>query len=120
MTRLPEELDRSASVVEAGERMRENGFHHLPIMDGPRLYGVLSARDVDVLTTALGDASGMPVGDVCITDPYTVSPTAAVKDVARTMLERHIGSAVVVDGGVVVGIFTVTDALRALVDAYGG
>jgi CBS domain-containing protein len=36
------------------------------------------------------------------------------------MLERGIGSAVVVDDKVVVGIFTVTDALRALVAVYSG
>jgi CBS domain-containing protein len=35
------------------------------------------------------------------------------------MMERHLGSAVVVDDGVVVGIFTITDALRALIAAFG-
>ena len=118
MTRLPEEVDRRVSLARAAERMREHEIHHLPVMDGSRLYGILSSRDVDVLTSALGDASEMPVGDVCITDPYDVPPTASLAEVAEVMAHRHIGSAVVVDAGVVVGIFTVTDALRALAAAY--
>ena len=47
-------------------------------------------------------------------EPYTVAPDAQLREVARTMAERKIGSAVVVDGGEVTGVFTTTDALRAL------
>ncbi|MEZ4443951.1 MAG: CBS domain-containing protein [Polyangiaceae bacterium] len=120
MSRHPEELDRRDSVQRAAELMHEHGIHHLPILEGTRLFGILSSRDVEVVTITVGHPDRLEVGDVCITDPYTVPPTASVKDVARVMMDRHIGSAVVVDAGVVVGIFTVTDALRALVDAYGG
>lgn len=118
MTRLPEEVDRRVSLARAGEIMREHGIHHLPVMDGPRLYGILSARDVEVLTAALGDGGEMPIGAVCVVDPYTVGPTASLHEVAEVMAQRRIGSAVIVDADVVVGIFTVTDALRALASAY--
>jgi CBS domain-containing protein len=36
------------------------------------------------------------------------------------MVDRKIGSAVVVDQGQIVGIFTASDAMRALVEAFGG
>lgn len=52
-------------------------------------------------------------------DVLSVSPVTAVDEVAQRMLERGVGSAVVVDGGFVVGIFTTTDALRVLSELFG-
>ena len=46
--------------------------------------------------------------------PRRVRPDTLVDEVARQMLSRKVGSAVVIDGGFVVGIFTTTDALRVL------
>jgi acetoin utilization protein AcuB len=46
---------------------------------------------------------------------YCVSPDAPLVEVAREMAEHKYGSAVVVEGPKVVGVFTTTDALRALV-----
>jgi CBS domain-containing protein len=48
-------------------------------------------------------------------DPYTTTPSAPLEEVARDMADRKYGSAVVVDHGKVVGLFTTVDALRALV-----
>jgi acetoin utilization protein AcuB len=119
MTRLPHELAKDQSVAEASEIMDREGIHHLPIMDGMKLLGVLSSRDVAVLSAALDDARATTVATVCSTPPYTVPPITPLADVAAEMKTRGVGSAVVVDARVVVGIFTLTDALAALVDAYG-
>ncbi len=59
------------------------------------------------------------VGDFILGVPYTVSPDAPLRDVARTMAEQKFGSAVVVDGDEVTGVFTTTDALRALAAVLG-
>lgn len=119
MTRLPEEIDRRESLETAARLMRDHGFHHLPVMDGSHLFGLISSRDLDVVLTAVGTPTKLTIGDVCARSPYTVPPTAPLGEVAQAMMERHLGSAVVVDGGVVVGIFTITDALRALVATFG-
>jgi acetoin utilization protein AcuB len=54
------------------------------------------------------------VEEAMTAQPFTVPPDAALEDVARAMAEQKYGSAVVVDKGAVVGLFTTTDALRAL------
>lgn len=120
MTRRPVELDRRDSVQKAAQTMEEHAFHHLPIMDGAKLYGVVSSRDIDVVATVVGDVGTIEVGDVCSLGPLTVPPTMPVDEVAAAMLKRGVGSAVVVDARVVVGVFTVHDALRVLSEAYGG
>lgn len=117
MSRLPAEIDRHESLAAAVDRMREEGVRHLPVLDGTTLYGVLSPRDVTTAWVREGEAaSEMPVGDVCSTNPLAVEPTETVRDVARQMVERGITSAIVVDGSVLVGIFTSSDALSILAE----
>jgi CBS domain-containing protein len=48
------------------------------------------------------------------TDVFAVHPNARLTGVAAKMAERKIGSAVVVDEGEVLGIFTAMDGLRVL------
>ena len=118
MTRLPTEIDLYDPVSRAGHVMRSEGIRHLPVMESVKLVGVISARDVDVVMAACGTETTLLVADVCSRSPYTVSPLESVSKVASEMLVQRVGSAVVVDGDVVVGIFTLTDSLRALIAAY--
>ena len=46
--------------------------------------------------------------------PVRVGPLTPLRDVAKTMVEHRVASVLVVDGSVLVGIFTTTDALRLL------
>lgn len=86
-------------------------------MHGVELFGVLSRQDVQDAWLRFGEtADEKPVGDVCTRDVLTVDPLAKIPDVAREMVERGITSALVLDAGVLVGIFTSTDALRVLAD----
>lgn len=112
MSRLPHELDRRDTVARAREVMNTSRIRHLPILDGARLHGVLSQRDLkesDPQTC---------LGEICVRDVVTVSPTDSVVHAARSMLRRRVGSAIVVDAGVVVGVFTTSDALTTLIAAY--
>jgi CBS domain-containing protein len=52
-------------------------------------------------------------------DPFWVSVLSAITEAAWVLARRKLGCALVVEDGRVVGIFTTTDALRALVE-HGG
>jgi len=54
------------------------------------------------------------VDEAMTIDVYTVPPTATLAKVAGAMAEHRYGSALIVDGEKVVGIFTTVDAMRAL------
>ena len=117
MSPLPEEIDRRESLAAAISRMNERRIHHLPVMDGPDVVGILSRQDVQDAWLRHGAGAGaQTVGDVCSTDPLRVSPLATIPDVARIMVERGMTSALVVDEGMLVGIFTSIDALRVLAE----
>ncbi len=98
--------------------MTERHVRHIPVMNGVELFGVLSRQDVQDAWLRFGEtADEKSVGDVCTRDVLTVDPLAKIPDVAREMVERGITSALVLDAGVLVGIFTSTDALRVLAEA---
>jgi acetoin utilization protein AcuB len=95
--------------------MRARHVRHLPVLEGGRLVGVVSERDLYLLETLRGvDPGKEPVSEAMTEQPYAVSPEAKVHDVVREMLGKKYGSAVVVERGKVAGIFTRSDALRAL------
>jgi CBS domain-containing protein len=52
------------------------------------------------------------VGDIITGKVFSVPPTATVAEAAETMVTGRVGSAVVVDGPWLLGIFTERDALR--------
>ena len=117
MSPLPEEIDHRETLAAAISRMNERRIHHLPVMDGPDVFGILSRQDVQDAWLRHGAGAGsQAVGEVCTTDPLKVSPVATIPDVTRTMVERGVTSALIVDEGMLVGIFTSIDALRVLAD----
>lgn len=116
MSRLPAEVDRTGSLDEVVQRMRENLCHHVPVMDGSHLFGVLSREDLHELALQGRRTEKRTAGEVCTRDVLTVGPMTPIVEVARAMLDRSVGSALVVDGDVLVGIFTSTDAVRLIAE----
>jgi acetoin utilization protein AcuB len=115
MTANPVAISSDRTLAEAHRLMREKHIRHLPVVDEGRLVGVVSQRDIYLVETLHGvDPETERVEEAMTAEPYTVKPDASLEEVACTMAENRYGSAVVLDRGAVVGLFTTTDALRAL------
>ncbi len=103
--------------------MEEHGIRHLPIVRGGTVVGVISDRDAR-LVAGLDFEQKLQVraADIMAPDPLTVSAATPLDEVAYAMSEQKIGSVIVNDeNGRFLGIFTVTDALNALIEiARGG
>jgi len=105
--------DQSLDV--AHKLMREHDVRHLPVLQNGRLLGIVSQRDLYLIESLDGvDITQVPVMDAMTTDLYAVGPRASVRKIAAEMATHHYGSAVVMDGEAVIGIFTTTDALVTL------
>lgn len=117
MTTTPRTIEPSMTLRQASTIMHEGKFRHLPVLAGDQLVGLVSLSDLRLVEglTQVNPAQ-VKVEDVMIRKPYTCEPDASVDAVADEMIGRKWGSAVVVQNGKVVGIFTSTDAMRALVD----
>ncbi len=120
MSHLPVEAERCETIADAVELMRAHGIHHLPVMSGSHLKGIVSLRDLlSMQNSQPKDAANLSLGQVCQTEVLKVSPVTPIDDVARQMLQFETDGAVVTDGGFVVGIFTTTDVLRFITDMFG-
>jgi len=123
MTPFPHSIDIDAPLARARKMMREGAFRHLPVTCGGAIVGIVTDRDIKLL---LGPDFGNPeerelkVRDAYIDKPCVVPASTPVATVARTMSEHHIGSAIVTKNDKLVGIFTVTDACRALAEIIEG
>ncbi|MEX0658519.1 MAG: CBS domain-containing protein [Egibacteraceae bacterium] len=115
-------------VREARRTLHLNGVRHLPVVDGDRLVGIVSDRDIRIddrslrrlaalerLDEALGEDK--PVEAVMTSDPYTIGPDEPIEAAARLLLSRRVSALPVVeddDADALVGIITTTDCLLAL------
>jgi acetoin utilization protein AcuB len=102
-------------LFDAFVMMRQLQIRHLPVMDRGQLVGLLSERDIAFAERFL-EARESPVAAVMTRDPYVTVPYAPLAEVAETMARHKYGSALVIDDGNVVGVFTAVDALRALAE----
>ena len=116
MTVSPQAVSSRTTLAEAHQTMREKGIRHLPVVDDGKLLGVVSQRDLYLLETLRGvDAARELVEEAMSSEPFVVGPDAPLEEVAEAMATAKHGSALVVEQTTLVGIFTSTDALRALV-----
>jgi acetoin utilization protein AcuB len=122
MTPFPHTIDVDAPLEDAHKLMRGRRFRHLPVISGGEIVGVLTDRDIKLV---LGPDFGSPderelrVRDAYVERPCVVPASTPVAKVARVMAQNRIGSAIVTKHGKLVGIFTVTDACRALAEIIG-
>ena len=96
------------SLAAAREKLRMNRIHHLIVLDGKRIVGVISYRDL------IGKADGLTVAEVMSRDVVTVVPTDSVRSAASRLLGRTHGCAAVLEAGEITGVLTTTDLLRAV------
>ncbi len=88
----------------------------LVVLDG-RLHGILSERDYARKVVLLGKSStDTAVRDVMTTDVITVGPDWSSARCMALMTEKHIRHLPVLDEGRLIGVISIGDVVRAVVD----
>lgn len=96
----------------AFDLMRSRNIHHLPVVDGGRIVGIVAERDL-LLAAANFGSSEVAVGEIMRGPAVCVAETALLKEAARLLVVRHIGSLPVLDSKkALVGIITETDIFK--------
>ena len=111
-------LDLANDVISLGR------IRHIPVIDGGKLVGLLSERDL--IGAAANRIFGLKqksrsallkaelIKNVMKKRVVTVAPETPIKELARLMAEKKIGCVPVVDNGTLVGLITTTNVLRYL------
>lgn len=117
MTPHPHSVGRDQPLARAHAFLREHKIRHLPVLDGGKLVGVLTDRDLHLIETLRDvDPQLLLVDEAMSTEVFAVGPDAQLDQVASAMAEHKYGCAVVLHNEQVVGIFTTVDVCRALAE----
>ncbi len=110
-TRLLVTASPDDTVLEATQRMNDQHVGSVLVMEGIRLVGIFTERDVLRRVVGAGLAPERTrVADVMTTDVVCCRPTAGIDDVAELMRSRRIRHVPVVDAeGLVVGLVSIGD-----------
>lgn len=118
MTPSVHTISMESTLPQARELMEKHDIRHLPVLDGSKLVGLISDRDLARMEGfPMVDFNLVSVPDAMSDEPYVVSPETPAIEVIGTMRDKRYGSAIVTVGDAVVGVFTTTDALRVLADS---
>ncbi len=101
------------SADEAWEQMDTYNIHHLVVMDGGEVVGVISARDLGGKKGA-AQRRGIKVADVMHEKPVTAAPTDTIRQAANKLRGHGVGCLPVLEGRKVKGILTITDCLELI------
>jgi acetoin utilization protein AcuB len=119
MTPYPFSVEIGSQIATAKTMMDQLAIRHLPVRDGERLAGVVSAAilaQAQKCSMDISVNSPLTVGDFCDRAVHVVPPEEPLEKVLRAMAEKRLDVTLVATDGHLVGIFTVTDACRAFAD----
>ena len=121
MTRNPKTVSPDDPLSVAARILREHRFHHLPVVEGGRLVGILSDTDMrNASFTAIpadgGRAGDRPVREAMRSEVWSVTPDDSVEDALLILTREKFGALPVLSGDRLVGIITRADLLNAFVD----
>jgi CBS domain-containing protein len=106
-----------APVLEAIRLMAEHGVGALLVMSGEQLVGVVSERDYARKVILKGRSSNdTPVRQIMSSPVLTVQADQSVHDCMRIMSEKRIRHLPVVDAGGVIGVLSIGDLVRAVLE----
>ena len=119
-------IDADASIIEAIHLMKDNNIRRLPIVSKEKVVGVITEKMLKDYTPSKATSldtwevhyllSKTPVKDAMNANPHRVTPDTELVDAAKLLHDRKLNGVLVMDNDRLVGLFTTTDALQALVD----
>jgi CBS domain-containing protein len=110
-------VDADQPVLEAIQIMADRRVGALPVMRAGELVGVVSERDYARKVILLGRSSAeTPVWQIMSSPVVTVGPSETVRHCMEIMTERRIRHLPVVEDGATVGMISIGDLVRAVIE----
>jgi CBS domain-containing protein len=114
MTENPKTVSSDATVVEATRVMRDDDVGLVPVVDGDRLVGTVTDRDIAIRVVAEErDANSTAVREIASTYLVTIDPEQDLDEALRLMAQHQVRRLPVVEeDGRLVGIVAQADVAR--------
>lgn len=104
------------------EKMHQFGVRHIPIINRKKVIGIVCESDLKFIQGLdFYEKAILKASDIMVKNPYTVNASTPLDEVVFEMSKSKIGSAIIIDENEnLLGIFTSTDALNALIEITRG
>lgn len=109
-------LQAEEPVFEAAGRLLREGHAGAPVLEGRRLVGIITARDLVRAFMCVADerAPEAAVRDYMTRDTQQVGPDAPLFELCQRFIDQPVRKLPVVEHGELVGVLSISDVLRAL------
>jgi CBS domain-containing protein len=104
-------VEPDARLAEAARRMAQRGVGAVLVLEGERLAGILTERDL-LKAVAGGFTEDARVSEWMTRQPETVEPDETTDQAASLMIHGGFRHLPVVDGGRAIGILSIRDLMR--------
>jgi len=113
MTPNPCAIEADKPVAHAAKMMKEENVGLAPVVEGDRLVGTLTDRDIVTRVVAEGkDPQTVPVREVASTDVVTIDPQQDLDEALRLMASNRVRRLLVEEDGRLVGVVAQADIAR--------
>jgi CBS domain-containing protein len=109
MTAEPIVLQQDQSIADAAQAMRDSAVGAVLVVDGDKLCGLVTDRDLVIRALAESALPDSPVGQVVSPDLIAVGADDEADDAARVMQAHAVRRLPVMDDGRIVGIVSIGD-----------
>ena len=121
MTSNPRTIEPSTPTTDAARLMKDEDVGSLPIVEGDRLSGMVTDRDIAVRIVAEGRDASTSVGEIASRDLVTIDPDQSIDEAARLMARHQLRRLPVVEeDGRLVGIVAQADVAQLGDDSLTG
>jgi CBS domain-containing protein len=121
MTQNPRAVRPDDSVVEAARLMRDENVGSLPVIDGDRLIGMVTDRDIALRVVAEArDPGSVAVQEIASRNPVAAESTTDLDDALRLMARHQVRRLPVTEEGRLVGIIAQADVAAEVGDKQAG
>jgi CBS domain-containing protein len=113
MTKNPCAIDSDKPVAYAAKMLRDENVGLAPIVEGQKLVGTLTDRDIAIRVVAEGkDPQTTTVREVATTRVVTIDPNQDLDEALRLMAQNQVRRLPVVEDGRLAGIVAQADVAR--------
>ena len=131
MTKELQTINTQTRLSEVGQIFAESRFHHLPVVSGSKLVGIVSF--VDLMRVNFADSFGveanqsvydvldrtLDVESIMTKDPTTLNAKSNVRDAAAILVDSSFHALPIVDDeGDLLGMVTSADLLNYMLEQY--
>ncbi|XXM73401.1 CBS domain-containing protein [Lysinibacillus sphaericus] len=97
------------NVYEVAVKMKEYNVGSIPIVDGEKIVGVITDRDIVTRCVAEKHPASSKVEDIMSKELITITPDSTAAQAAQLMADKQIRRLPVVEGGRLVGVVSLGD-----------